>query len=413
MTIALTVNGKAANVAAEPDTPLLWVLREHLKLTGTKFGCGVGAVRRLHRARRRQGGALLRRRRCRRSQGKKVTTIEGLSPDGSHPLQKAWIAEQVPQCGYCQSGQIMQAAALLANNKKPDARADRRAHGRQHLPLRHLSAHRARHRARREGGLSHDQRNHRSAAAIFLQTVAARGLTFAFTLAGRSARPRRARPAADSAKFNAWVTIGADGTITILSPAAEMGQGALTTLPLILAEELDADWSKVKTEFAPPDPEDLRQLAPAIRRRHVQTSASVSVPGYCTPLRIAGAQARRVLLDNVAAAMERAGRRADHRAERRRARQVGPAHLLRRDRQVRHGSRASRRRSTEADLKKPSQFRLIGRKDIAARRRAVQGQRHAPSTASTCRCPAWSTPRCCESPYRTAPRRRPSTPTTR
>lgn len=113
-----TINGQAVNVAAEPDTPLLWVVREHLKLTGTKFGCGIA-----------QCGACTVHvdgeptRSCQTQlqdvAGKTVTTIEGLSPNASHPLQKAWIAEQVPQCGYCQSGQIMQAAALLKDNPKP------------------------------------------------------------------------------------------------------------------------------------------------------------------------------------------------------------------------------------------------------------------------------------------------------
>ena len=114
--IAFTVNGKAATVQAEADTPLLWIVREHLKLTGTKFGCGSGKC----------GACTVHIddkaiRSCRvalwKAAGKKVTTIEGLN--GKHPLQKAWIAEQVPQCGYCQSGQIMQAATLLATNKKP------------------------------------------------------------------------------------------------------------------------------------------------------------------------------------------------------------------------------------------------------------------------------------------------------
>jgi isoquinoline 1-oxidoreductase alpha subunit len=116
--IALTINGKAATVEAEPDTPLLWVVREHLKLTGTKFGCGSGlcGACTVH-----IDGKAVRSCQISASQvtGKKVTTIEGLSPTSTHPLQKAWVAEQVPQCGYCQSGQIMQAAALLAVNKKP------------------------------------------------------------------------------------------------------------------------------------------------------------------------------------------------------------------------------------------------------------------------------------------------------
>ena len=116
--ILLTVNGKTATVEAEPDTPLLWVVREHMKLTGTKFGCGSGlcGACTVHI----DGKAM---RSCQiavsKVVGKKVTTIEGLSPTGTHALQKAFIAEQVPQCGYCQSGQIMQAAALLATNKKP------------------------------------------------------------------------------------------------------------------------------------------------------------------------------------------------------------------------------------------------------------------------------------------------------
>jgi isoquinoline 1-oxidoreductase alpha subunit len=116
--ISLTVNGKAATVEAEPDTPLLWVVREHMKLTGTKFGCGSGlcGACTVHI----DGKAI---RSCQiavsKAVGKKITTIEGLSSNGAHALQKAWVAEQVPQCGYCQSGQIMQAAALLATNKKP------------------------------------------------------------------------------------------------------------------------------------------------------------------------------------------------------------------------------------------------------------------------------------------------------
>ena len=114
----LTVNGKTHDVDADPNTPLLWVLREWIGMTGTKYGCGMGlcgactvhldgeAVRSCQTAISSVGS-------------KKITTIEGLSADNSHPLQKAWIAEQVPQCGYCQPGQIMSAAALLAKSPKP------------------------------------------------------------------------------------------------------------------------------------------------------------------------------------------------------------------------------------------------------------------------------------------------------
>jgi isoquinoline 1-oxidoreductase subunit alpha len=115
---ALTVNERQRIVDVAPDTPLLWVLRDTLGLLGTKYGCGKGLC----------GACTVHldgesRRSCQTpvsSVGeKKITTIEGLSSDRSHPVQQAWIAEQVPQCGYCQSGQIMQAAAFLAHNPHP------------------------------------------------------------------------------------------------------------------------------------------------------------------------------------------------------------------------------------------------------------------------------------------------------
>ena len=124
MAINFTVNGKAASSDAPPTTPLLWVIREDLKLTGTKFGCGTGlcGACMVHIDGKR---AFSCQTQISEMAGKSVTTIEGLSPDSSHPLQKAWLAEQVPQCGYCQSGQLMSAAALLAKTPKPtDAQID-------------------------------------------------------------------------------------------------------------------------------------------------------------------------------------------------------------------------------------------------------------------------------------------------
>ena len=116
--ISLTVNKRGVMVDVDPATPLLWVLREHLGLTGTKYGCGVA-----------QCGACTVHldgrpvRSCStpvsRAVGKQILTIEGLSPDRSHPLQRAWVEIEVPQCGYCQSGQIMSAAALLKTNPNP------------------------------------------------------------------------------------------------------------------------------------------------------------------------------------------------------------------------------------------------------------------------------------------------------
>src|SRR5476649_923424 len=127
----------------------------------------------------------------------------------------------------------------------------------------------------------------------------ASGLAFSFALSGTLIGRASEAFAADGAKLNAWVTIGTDGTVTILCPAAEMGQGVLTSLPLILAEELDADWSKVKTEFAPANPKVYGNYHPAFNGAQI-TAASVAVAGYFMPLRMAGAQARKVLLDATA-----------------------------------------------------------------------------------------------------------------
>jgi isoquinoline 1-oxidoreductase subunit alpha len=116
--LTLTINGRTQQVDAAPQTPLLWIIREDIGLTGTKYGCGVAACgactvhvdgRPVRSCSLPVGEAV----------GKQVTTIEGLPGGENHPLVKAWIAEQAPQCGYCQSGQIMQAAALLAVNRRP------------------------------------------------------------------------------------------------------------------------------------------------------------------------------------------------------------------------------------------------------------------------------------------------------
>jgi isoquinoline 1-oxidoreductase alpha subunit len=116
--ITLRINGSERKVNVAPETPLLWVLRDTLQLTGTKFGCGAGfcGACTVH-----ADGVALRSCSTPVSQaaGKNITTIEGLSASGPHPLQQAWIAEQVPQCGYCQTGQIMAAAALLAKTSQP------------------------------------------------------------------------------------------------------------------------------------------------------------------------------------------------------------------------------------------------------------------------------------------------------
>ena len=129
MAIELTINGKAVALDVPGDTPLLWAVRDELELKGTKFGCGIGLC-----------GACtvhidgVAQRSCITTVaavgGKDITTIEGLSETGEHPLQQAWVAVQTPQCGYCQSGQIMQAASLLATNAAPtDADIDEAMNG--------------------------------------------------------------------------------------------------------------------------------------------------------------------------------------------------------------------------------------------------------------------------------------------
>lgn len=188
-------------------------------------------------------------------------------------------------------------------------------------------------------------------------------LTFSFTFgASLLGRATESLAVEGSARFNAWVTLATDGTVTVIVPAAEMGQGVLTSLPLILAEELDADWSKVKAEYAPPIPKTYGNYHRLFNGAMLD-AGSLTVPGYWTPLRMAGAQARRVLLDNV-------------------ARQWNvPLDDLTTESGVVVHAKSGRRISygdvvkfatvpdeppkiAEADLKKPSQFRLIGRKDI-------------------------------------------------
>ena len=124
MSLSLNINGKTQHLKVAPDTPLLWVLREQLGLTGTKFGCGAGlcGACTVHV----DGEAM---RSCvvpaSALTGRRIVTIEALAPDSSHPLQRAWIAHQVPQCGYCQSGMLMAAAALLQKTPQPsDAQID-------------------------------------------------------------------------------------------------------------------------------------------------------------------------------------------------------------------------------------------------------------------------------------------------
>ncbi len=128
-TFDISINGKQHQIEADPDTPILWVLRDHANLVGTKYGCGIGqcGACTVH-----LNGVAIRSCSLPISavEDKPITTIEGLSPDGTHALQQAWLEHDVPQCGYCQAGQIMNAAALLKDNPSPsDAEIDKAMNG--------------------------------------------------------------------------------------------------------------------------------------------------------------------------------------------------------------------------------------------------------------------------------------------
>ena len=151
--IKLNINGKEQTWDGDPDLPLLWFLRDEAGLTGTKFGCGVALCGACTVIMDKEAV-----RACITSvsdaAGRQITTIEGLHPTGDHAVQKAWRQVNVPQCGFCQAGQIMQATALLAENPKPSHDQIREAMRRQHLPLRLLPAHRKRRASRLDGSVT-------------------------------------------------------------------------------------------------------------------------------------------------------------------------------------------------------------------------------------------------------------------
>ena len=259
--ISITVNNQMVNVDAEPDTPLLWVLRDHLGMTGTKFGCGMalcGACT-VH-----IDGAATRS--CvlplSAVAGKSITTIEGLSRDRSHAVQKAWLEIDVPQCGYCQSGQIMSAAALLKAQSQTQRRRYRCGHVRQYLPLRYLPKNPQGDSPRR--GIAREGRGEVRPVSDpsrrdFLNATATVGggliLALALPEARRPARSSaaagRCRGSPAGGQLNAWLKIAGDNSITIIVDRSEMGQGVYTALPMLLAEELNIDFDAIRIVAAP------------------------------------------------------------------------------------------------------------------------------------------------------------------
>lgn len=192
--------------------------------------------------------------------------------------------------------------------------------------------------------------------------ASASGLTFSLALGSAGMLGKEAQAADNAIKLNAWITIGTDSTIGLMVPTAEMGQGTLTALPLILAEELDADWSKVRAEFAPPNPKVYGNPHPLLNGGQASL-ASVAIPGYYMPLRMLGAQARLVLVNAVADKWQVPSTELKT--------DTGFVIHEKSNRRISYGEiaqfasvPAELPKITESDLKKPSQFKLIGRADI-------------------------------------------------
>ncbi len=233
--------------------------------------------------------------------GKKVVTIESMAsnPVGKK-LQAAWIAHDVPQCGYCQSGQIMSAAALLAAKPNPTDARHRPGDGRQHLPLRNLPAHPRRDPHRREGSLSMSAVLQDRSRRHFLKTTVAvsgglmgSGLIVGCASMSSMSTPKNLPPSAfaPGAMPNAWVKISPDNQVTIINARVEMGQGAFTSMPTLVAEELDVPITMIRVEMAPAkEPYINTMLGGQI------TGGSTSVREAYDTLRVAGAQARAMLM---------------------------------------------------------------------------------------------------------------------
>ncbi len=327
--VKLNVNRKEYVVDVPPETPLLWVIRENLGLTGTKYGCGkaiCGACT-VH-----VDGKPVRSCRTPVSKvvGKEIVTIEGLSADGNHPLQMAWIEEQVPQCGYCHSGQIMTAAALLAEKPNPsDEDIDRAM---SHSICRcgtYQRIRRAIHRASQMGA-------GQGPMPAYASTPRSSGL-----LAGESV----------GSSLNAFIRIATDETVTIVVNHSEMGQGVYTSLPMLVAEELECDWNKIIVEAAPVDP----------AYNHPEwglqaTGGSTSVPSEWERLRRVGASAKEMIV--AAAADEWNVDKASCRAENGRVFNSGGESLT-------YGQLAAKAANMpepkEVRLKEPSEFKVIGK----------------------------------------------------
>ncbi|NIS61348.1 MAG: molybdopterin-dependent oxidoreductase [Proteobacteria bacterium] len=271
--ISLEVNGKHHKVNVSPDVPLLWVIREYLKLTGTKYGCGIGMC----------GSCTVHidgqaRRSCQvplgDARGKRITTIEGLPED--HPVKKGWIEEQVPQCGYCQPGQIMQAAALLSEESNPSE--ERIIKGMDGVLCRCGTYPRIK-RAMR--GVIKESKKGISKSPLGAVDW---GLTVG-----------KASPSGDGFSPSPWLLITPDNIVTVIVGKSEMGQGVSTSLPMIVADEIEADWEQVRVKMAPAG-EEYKDPVWGMQT----TGGSTSIRHMFGPLRKASAAAREMLVSAAA-----------------------------------------------------------------------------------------------------------------
>ena len=328
-TLLLRVNGKTVRADVDPDMPLLWFLRDRLDLKGTKYGCGTGYC----------GACLVLidgepNHACMvplsRVGERAVETIEGLAERGARPVVDAWVAEQVPQCGYCQPAQIVAATAVLRGGDAPTKEAIDAA---------------------MDGVLCRCGTYQRIRRAI--ETVAAGGATTrAPAVAGGLVR---AQP--EGVVLNDWVSIEPDGSAVLMINHSEMGQGAINAIATLIAEELEVDLAQVRVANAPAASQYVNPTF------GVQlTGGSSTVSGEWERLRRAGASAREML---IAAALETWGaRRTDCRAEHGTVvhvptgRTLGYAELAARAARVPPPERVA--------LKSPSEFRLIGRASMRA-----------------------------------------------